>query len=86
MCKVLALSALLASSNAKASTIVNAVVSTASAFSTADVLWCGSLALTPRVSPEVNTLISLSTIAIIRTVSVVSGSLAVSYCFWTLTY
>ena len=36
MCKVLALSALLANSNAEASAITSAVVSTATAFSTAD--------------------------------------------------
>ena len=36
MCKVLALSALLANSDVKANTIASTVVSTASAFSTAD--------------------------------------------------
>ena len=75
MCKLLALLELLANNNTKASAITSAVVSTAR-FSDLQ-CWNGGVAEAQH-SPEVNTLISLSTIGVITTVSIVNGSLTSS--------
>ena len=69
MCKVLALLALLANSNAKASASASTVVGTASAFSTA-------VNTVPTHSDEY-TLISFSMVAMDRAFSIASGSLLV---------